>query len=522
MAIPFLQEANVDGIIRVLRATGTILDDASAEAIRQLDNGLTEAEMDAIIGTLNLGGSGGKFISSPDDAFALVDSDRIPLPADSKINFFRVMRWQDDTTVDDPDNQMFEVYWPLNQGEKIEAVIGPDTGVLYDHGSDGEHYTSRLYLGAYREAGNPQAYAKIDAGPDSCVGGFAGMSLYNVSTWQDYKVYGFHRFYHGSEQRLQTGADTRLQIAPLAPTMVGGFGVRNSDPLLWIGDYYNARQEGIFTPQPSECLIVEQTTKGWMVQEYSGVANEWVNFVGTDADYKFNLVVNGNESSSVRTPNNTYASAFTVFSSESSTQSTAGFTQIPTSHTNVPVVTIRSYDEGLSANKYPFLRCEQRDGGGWERRFHVDNIGNVYADGSYGTPSSDVAEWIAVDDDTYAYGTVLVIGGDDMFTASTQAEDTKLAGVVAKKPGMEFGHVPGDPSEGKLPMTVCGITPVKCTTAAGAIAPGDRIVSSTDGMAQKSGADPAAGTILGKSLGTLEQPGEDPETGEVSCLIILQ
>jgi hypothetical protein len=71
-------------------------------------------------------------------------------------------------------------------------------------------------------------------------------------------------------------------------------------------------------------------------------------------------------------------------------------------------------------------------------------------------------------------------------------------------------------------MTVGGITPVKCTTAGGSISPGDRIVASIDGNAQKAGTDPSVATILGKALGALEQPGEDLVSGEVSCLIILQ
>jgi len=525
--IKFVTNAHVDAILRAMRAGGFLTSDASVEALRDVDQGMSDTEIDVVVNGLSYGANTSGALTAIGDVTAYVDSDALPAPPESKINFFRVLRWQDNTVgLSDPEHQMFECYWPLNSTDYIDFVLGPDTNVLYNDGIDGTYYTSRIYLGARREtASATQAYARIQAGATACEGSFEGMSLYSSTSWMDYKVNAWHRFYVGSDFRLQTGGDSRTNFAPLAPDMVGGYGYFDSQPGSWVGDFYRARVSGAAPPGNSEALVTQQTTKGWKIYDYSGDDNQWVNFKGTDPDYKFILVVNGDEGSgAARAPQNFYNAALTVLSADSPNHGCGAFVHMATAHSNVPVLNLRSYDEGTSANKYHFIECTQRDGSSWAStpRFYVDNIGNVRADGTYDSPANDVAEWIAVDEQ-YSHGTVLAIGGNQTFTKTTEAASTKVAGVVALKPGMAFGRgmQEGEP-EGKRPMTVCGITPVNCTTAAGAIAPGDLLVSSTDGMAQKAGADPSPGTILGKSLGTLEQPGEETVTGEVSCFINLQ
>ena len=236
------------------------------------------------------------------------------------------------------------------------------------------------------------------------------------------------------------------------------------------------------------------------------------------------MVVNGDESGIQprRNPTEHRQGSLTVFGTDNQNGAVGAFVGINESYATGDVLLLRSYDDEAVAQIYDFIDAQRKVGGGFGSVFRVTNVGNVQADGTYTSPAADMAEWVTTEEQ-YDYGTVLVVAPDGTFTKSTVAEDTKVAGVVAQKPGIAFGHgVDDEDPEGKRPMTVCGITPVNCTTAAGAIEPGDRIVASTEGMAQKSGAIPEAGTILGKALGALEQPGDDPVLGEVSCLIILQ
>ena len=55
----FLTGAGVDLLIQALRAGGYLADDASADAIRDADPSMTEAQRDAIAAGLNYGGTGG-------------------------------------------------------------------------------------------------------------------------------------------------------------------------------------------------------------------------------------------------------------------------------------------------------------------------------------------------------------------------------------------------------------------------------------------------------------------------------
>jgi hypothetical protein len=113
---------------------------------------------------------------------------------------------------------------------------------------------------------------------------------------------------------------------------------------------------------------------------------------------------------------------------------------------------------------------------------------------------------------------VLVIGPDGKLTRSTQAYQPTVVGVYSTEPGFVGGMRADSEMAGKVPLAVIGIVPVKVSTENGAIQPGDMLVaSSLPGHAMHAGDNPPQGTVIGKSLSSL-----DEETGVINMLVILQ
>jgi len=528
MSLPFLQEANVDGIIRVLRVTSTILDDASATAIRELHNGLSDAEMTAIISGLNLGGSGGRMISSGEDCFIILDSDGLPAPPSSHTNFLRILRWQDSTAITNVDNLMASVYWPsgvaatdtFNRPADVEMSLGVDTASSEATGNLLDR-SAKLNFGV-RYNGMTGAYvagwvgAGIAMGPffESClrVHGSDGLRLSSAHPTSPMCFTQSVYFPHsGNDQRL---------VSTIGEYILGGFHTNGGYgvPGFYVGDYRTSEVN-------TDALLIQKTSKGYQLMSNLESDYEWINLTTRNQDYKHLVSINADEAGSTggRYPQNHENASLCVFGAENGDNAVAAIVGMSEeqSLTGGSILQVRSYDTN-PLERYNLILAEVKLSGIWDKKFRVTNIGNVMADGSYTSPASDVAEWVFTDEQ-YVYGTVVVVAADGTFTQSTEAEDPKVAGVIALKPGMAFGcGMDDEEPEGKRPMTVCGITPVICTTAAGAIEAGDRLVSSTNGMAQKAGVNPTAGTILGKALGSLEQPDEDPVVGELSCLVILQ
>ena len=76
----------------------------------------------------------------------------------------------------------------------------------------------------------------------------------------------------------------------------------------------------------------------------------------------------------------------------------------------------------------------------------------------------------------------------------------------------------GERTDDRPLLALIGKVPVKASAENGAIKPGDLLVSaSLPGHAMRAGGDPAAGTVLGKSLGALAVG-----TGQVEMLVMLR
>ena len=143
----------------------------------------------------------------------------------------------------------------------------------------------------------------------------------------------------------------------------------------------------------------------------------------------------------------------------------------------------------------------------------VGNIGSAsnYFNRVFATATTalyaDIAEIYSADAD-YAPGTVLSFGGVNEVTISTQASDSRVAGVVSTNPAylmnstLECKHGVALALTGRVPTLVVG-----------AVKKGDMMVTAGNGQAQAC-ATPAIGTVIGKALEDF-----DGETGIIEVVV---
>ncbi|MEA1980471.1 MAG: hypothetical protein U9N54_05815, partial [candidate division Zixibacteria bacterium] len=134
-----------------------------------------------------------------------------------------------------------------------------------------------------------------------------------------------------------------------------------------------------------------------------------------------------------------------------------------------------------------------------EKRFVVENNGDVFADGAFTGGGADFAELIEVSDNylNYETGDLMVIDIDtpNRFKISNNSNSHLVAGVYSSNPGF-IGHDKDNNSANNIPMALVGIVPCKVTNENGAINIGDLLVSSNfAGHAMKAD-NPQTGTII--------------------------
>ena len=137
--------------------------------------------------------------------------------------------------------------------------------------------------------------------------------------------------------------------------------------------------------------------------------------------------------------------------------------------------------------------------------FRVESNGDALCDGTvraeqFQTGAADIAEWVRISEPVAA-GDVLEFDPADGAACrlSASACSPHVAGVVSSQPGLALGSAATD---GRAPLALAGIVPVKVTDEAGAIEPGDLLVtSSTPGRAMRwSGTAPCPCSLIGKAL----------------------
>ncbi len=155
-------------------------------------------------------------------------------------------------------------------------------------------------------------------------------------------------------------------------------------------------------------------------------------------------------------------------------------------------------------------------------KMRLDDSGNLTVVGNINAKYQDVAEWVPASEQIPA-GTVVVLDStkSNEVISSTQAYDTRVAGVVSEQPGI----VLGERGVGKVLVATTGRVKVKVDASRVPIHIGDLLVTSdVSGLAMKS--EPieiqgrqmhAPGTLIGKALEPLGKG-----TGEILVLLSLQ
>jgi hypothetical protein len=153
-------------------------------------------------------------------------------------------------------------------------------------------------------------------------------------------------------------------------------------------------------------------------------------------------------------------------------------------------------------------------------KLHV--VGDIEVTGNINAKYQDVAEWVESSQKLEA-GTVVALDTEkpNQVLASSEAYDTKVAGVVSAQPGISLG----ERGEGKVLVATTGRVKVKVDASRAPIKIGDLLVTSdVAGLAMKS--EPvsiggrrmhAPGTLIGKALEPLAKG-----TGEILVLLSLQ
>jgi hypothetical protein len=152
----------------------------------------------------------------------------------------------------------------------------------------------------------------------------------------------------------------------------------------------------------------------------------------------------------------------------------------------------------------------------------LSNNGDLSVSGNISAKYQDVAEWVPSSEQVAA-GTVVVLDTtkSNQVTSSTEAYDTRVAGVVSERPGLALG----EGGAGKVLVATTGRVLVKVDASQGPIHIGDLLVTSdVPGVAMKS--EPVKvgsrmmhlpGTLIGKALEPLEKG-----SGKILVLLSLQ
>jgi hypothetical protein len=163
-------------------------------------------------------------------------------------------------------------------------------------------------------------------------------------------------------------------------------------------------------------------------------------------------------------------------------------------------------------------------GPGGFRQMRLDGAGNLFVRGSFFPGGADFAEMLPARPGLEP-GDVLAIGPDGQLTLTTTPYQKSVAGVYSTKPGLLGGVTDGESTDGKVPLAVAGVVPVKVTDEGGPIVPGDALTSSsTPGHAMKASTVRVGGIELLPSavvIGKAIQPFASG-TGVVQALVVLQ
>jgi hypothetical protein len=151
----------------------------------------------------------------------------------------------------------------------------------------------------------------------------------------------------------------------------------------------------------------------------------------------------------------------------------------------------------------------------------INALGIGYFNGGTQVGGADVAEFVPTRGRTPREAEVVEIDPErpGHFRLSSQANSPRVAGVISTRPGVTLNAKGGATADVSGPaLALAGRVPVKVTDEGGAIHAGDLLVaSSTPGRAMRAPEAPRPGTVIGKSMESLEQG-----RGMVEVLVMLR
>jgi len=290
------------------------------------------------------------------------------------------------------------------------------------------------------------------------------------------------------------------------------------------------RKVGIGTNSPVYSLDVNGGVNAFRVKGATTSANDAIATFENNSAIK--MIVRGDGNVGIGTVNPTSAAGYTAVSLNNSTGALIDFMTNTTLKSRLQSDGTTFYFNNLAngpiqiyTNSVERMRIEAggRVGIGVQSPQNMLHVGgSITVDGNVNAKYQDVAEWV-MSTDQLAAGTVVVLdqSNANQVVASTQAYDTRVAGVVSSQPGI----VLGEKSESKVLVATVGRVRVRVDATRAPIRIGDLLVTSdSSGVAMKS--EPVnlsgiqlhrPGTLIGKALEPLAKG-----QGEILVLLSLQ
>ena len=190
--------------------------------------------------------------------------------------------------------------------------------------------------------------------------------------------------------------------------------------------------------------------------------------------------------------------------------------------TSTPDADLTIVSDQTTANTYLFTIATSTSGSHTvDRKFIVDSDGDVWADGSFGSPAADYAEYFNTVDTDLESGEVVCVDvtKENAVKRCQRVADGNVMGIVSTDPAI-VGNAKQEyeNNENYIIVGMLGQVPAKASTENGGIRPGDSLTSAIEPgyIARANPGDPTVGIALEKLM---PENASTTETGIIKVLI---